>query len=229
MTSGQQRAADVLLVAAHAPDLAGMRLQLGERLAGVIRNVRVCSKIVGVGMPVAAAAVARGILAVRPRVVVLIGTVGIYPGLHHYRPHDVVIPSHVQLLDHAVLAGKAAFLEPMPTVYETHPVISTALRACHSRAFVVPVASPLAQTTDDAVAASLHGATGCEGENTEAFAVAAACSAAEVPFVGVLGVTHVAGSTGRHDWFRFHRDAIANASNTIVAWLHHGAQGLPHE
>ncbi|UJR78260.1 hypothetical protein [Sandaracinus amylolyticus] len=228
MSSGQQRGADVLLVASHAPDLAGMRPYLGERLDGVIRNVRVRAKIVGMGMAVAAAAAARGILAVQPRAVLMIGTCGVYPNLPQYRPHDLLVPSRAQLVDHAVLAVRASFPEPMQTVAETHALMSSALRACHPRGHLAPVASPLAQTTDDTLAAAITPSTGCEAENLELFAVAMACRAADVPFAAALGISNIAGSTGRHDWSQFQRDAVSSAASAVAAWMHNGAQGLPH-
>src|SRR3954467_139738 len=49
------RAADLLVLAAHAPELVGMRATLGTGLAGVIRGMRVVCATVGVGMPVAGA------------------------------------------------------------------------------------------------------------------------------------------------------------------------------
>jgi nucleoside phosphorylase len=228
MSSGQQRGADILLVASHAPDFAGMRPYLGERLDGLVRNVRVRAKIVGVGVAVAGAAAARGILAVQPRAVLMLGTCGVYPGLSQFRPHDVVIPSRAQLVDHAVLAARAAFPDPMQTQVELHPLMSTALRACHPRAHLAAVASTLAHTTDDVLAGAVHPSTGCEAENLELFAVAAACRAADVPFIAALGVSNLVGSTGRHDWAQFQRDAVSAAANAVATWMHNGAQGLPH-
>lgn len=228
MSSGQQRGADVLLVASHAPDLGGMRQYLGDQLNGVIRNVRVRAKIVGVGTAVAAASVTRGILAVQPRAVLMIGTCGVYPNLAQYRPHDLLVPTRGHLLDHAVLATRASFPEPMQTTVETDAVMSSALRASHPRAHLAPVASPLSQTTCDALAAAVSPATGCEAENLELFGIAAACRAAEVPFVAALGVSNIVGSTGRHDWSQFQRDAVTSAASAVAAWMHNGAQGLPH-
>jgi nucleoside phosphorylase len=228
MISGQQRGADVLLVSSHAPDLAGMRPWLGERLDGVIRNLRVRAKLVGVGMPIAAAGTARGILAVQPRAVVMVGTCGVYPNLPQYRPSDIVIATRAVLFDHAAIARKAAFPEPMQTSIECHGVMSQALQPCHPRAFLAPIASPLAHTVDDGLAAMVQPALSCDGENLEIFAIASACAAASVPFVAALGVTNIVGSTGRADWSQFQRDAVSAAAGTVAAWMHNGAQGLPH-
>jgi len=228
MTSGQQRGADILIVASHAPDLAGMRPYLSERLDGVIRNLRIKAKIVGVGGAVAAAGAARGILAVQPRAVVMLGTCGVYPGLGQYRPHDVMVPSRAHVLCHAALAGRAAYPEPMTTSLECHPLMGAALQQSHPRAFRAAVASPVALTVDDALAASVHPSTGWEAENLELFGLASACAASEVPFSAALGVTNIIGSTGRHDWAQFQRDAVTAAANAVATWIHNGAQGLPH-
>lgn len=228
MSSGQQRGADVLVVASHAPDLAGMRPYLGERLDGILRNLRVRAKIVGLGASVAAAAVARGILAVQPRCVVMIGTCGVYPGLSDFRPHDLVVPTHARALDHAAIAGRASFPDPMQTSLETHALMSTALAASHPRGSLASVGSPLALTVDDALAAAVHPATGCKAESLELFGIAAACRAVEMPFVAALGVSHMVGSTGRQDWSQFQRDAVTSAASAVAAWIHAGAQGLPH-
>jgi nucleoside phosphorylase len=102
------------------------------------------------------------------------------------------------------------------------------LMTSHPRAHQAPVASALARITDDALASSLHGATRCDAENGEAFGVAAACAAAQVPFAAVLGVTNLVGSTAQKDWAHFQRDAVVQAASTVANWLHAGAQGLPH-
>src|SRR6185295_4181994 len=107
--------ADVLLVAAHAPDLAGMRTFLGEKLDGQMRGLTIKTKVLGFGMAVAAASCARGVQALAPRAVVLIGTCAVFPGLAQYRPYDVLLPTRVQLCDASVLARKAAFPDPMQT------------------------------------------------------------------------------------------------------------------
>lgn len=228
MSSGQQRGADILIVASHAPDLAGMRQYLSERLDGTIRNLRVKAKIVGFGLAVAAAGTARGILAVQPRAVVLLGSCGVYPNLPQYRPYDVIVPVKTHLLCHAALSGRSVFPEPMTTSVESHALMGAALQHSHPRAFHAMVASPLTITTDDALASAVGPATGCEAENLELFGVASACKASEVPFIAALGVTNIIGSTGRHDWAQFQRDAVVSAAGAIATWIHNGAQGLPH-
>src|SRR5690606_19918931 len=132
--------------------------------------------------------------------------------------------SRVQLVSHAVNAGKSQFPQPMQTSVEGSALLAAGLAAAGARVFTAPIACTLAQTVDDAMAASVHPATGCEAENLEAFAVAQACRAAEVPFAAVLGVTNIVGSTGSHDWRQFQRTAVSAAAEIIVTWIQRGAQ-----
>jgi nucleoside phosphorylase len=224
----QPRAADLLIVAAHAPEMAGLRPYLSDNLIGTIRGVRVHGKAVGIGMGVAGPSTARGIVAVRPRAVLLVGSCGVYPGLPQYRPHDVLVSSRVQLVSHAVNAGRSEFPAPMQTSVDCNSLLAAGLAASGGRVFVAPIANTLARTIDDVVAASVHAATGCDSENLEAFGAAMACKAAEVPFVAVLGVSNIVGSTGAHDWKQFQRAAVNAAADVIVTWVQRGAQGLPH-
>lgn len=227
MTTGE-RGADILIVASHAPDLAGMRAALGERLSQPVGQLKVTAKVVGLGVAVAGSGTARGVAAVQPRLVLHVGTCGVYPGLPQYRPLDLIVPSAVRLLDHAVLAQKSAFPDPMQTTIDYHPVLGAALASAHPRAARPRIATTMALTIDDTVAGAVYAASGCEAENLEAFAIASACKAADVPFISVLGVTHIVGSTGRKDWEQFQRDAVNAAAGAVTNWLHGGAPGLPH-
>lgn len=222
------RECDLLIVAAHAPEMAGLRPYLSDRLIGTVRGLRVRGKAVGMGVGASGPATARGILAVYPRAVILIGSCGVYPNLPQYRPHDVLVSSRVQLVSHAVNAGRSEFPGPMQTSQECDPLLGAGLAAGGGRVFMAQVACTLARTTDDTIAASLHPATGCEAENLEAFSVAEACKSAKIPFAAVLGVSNIVGSTGTRDWTQFQRAAVNAAAETIVTWIQRGAQGLPH-
>ncbi len=222
------RACDLLIVAAHAPDMAGLRPHLSDNLIGEVRGLRVRGKAVGMGMAAAGPATARGILAVQPRAVLLLGSCGVYPNLSQYRPHDVLVSSRVQLVSHAVMAGRSAFPGPMQTSQDCDPLLGAGLVTGAGRVFLAPVACTLATTIDDAVAARINGSTGCEAENLEVFAIGQACRSAEVPFVAVLGVSNIVGSTGAQDWMQFQRAAVTAAAESIVTWIQRGAQGLPH-
>lgn len=219
---------ELFVVAAAAPDLAGLRAFLGEKLDGAVRGTAVRTKVVGLGLAAAAAGAARGILAVQPRAVILVGTCGIYPGQPDYRPLDVVVPSRVQLADPVALVGRGELPQPLVTKLDCGPMLVAGLNAARARPFAPAVSSMIARITDDSVAASIPVQTGCQADNPEAFAVATACQAAGVPFAAVLGVSNLVGSVGLRDWQQFQREAVTQAANVLGAWLHAGAQGLPH-
>src|SRR5690606_23151879 len=96
--NGAPERTDLLIVAAHAPEMAGLRPWLSDSLIGQIRGLTVRGKAVGIGMAIAGPATARGILAVSPRAVLLVGSCGVYPNLPQYRPHDVIVARRVQLV-----------------------------------------------------------------------------------------------------------------------------------
>ncbi len=219
---------DLLIVAAHAPEMAGLRPWLSDSLIGQIRGLAVRGKAVGIGMAVAGPGTARGILAVRPRAVLLVGSCGVYPNLPQYRPHDVIVATRVGLVSHAVNAGRSIYPGPMQTTVECSPLLAAGLAAAGARAFNAAIACTLGQTVDDMLAAAVSPATGCDAENLEAFGVAMACKASDLPFAAVLGVSNIVGSTGQQDWKQFQRAAVNAAAEVIVTWIQRGAQGLPH-
>ncbi|MBK8170063.1 MAG: hypothetical protein IPK60_06930 [Sandaracinaceae bacterium] len=219
---------DVLILAAHAPDLAGMRAALGENLDGHIRGLYVSAKAVGLGLAMAGAGTASRIKQLEPRCIIFSGTCGVYPGQAHYRPNDVIVANRFALADPTALSGHAAFPEPMQTSVEAPALICQGLGASGPRVRMAPVASTLSTTIDDALAAQLLIASGCEAENLEAFSVAIAAAAAHVPFAVVLGVANAVGSKGREDWLQFQRSAVIAAADVITTWVHNGAPGLPH-
>jgi nucleoside phosphorylase len=218
---------DVLIVGASAPDLVGLRAQFGDSLEGAVRGLVVRSKVIGFGAGVAGATTARGLLAIQPRAVIQIGTCGVYPNQADYRPYDVIVPTKVLALDHAVLRGQAAWPPPMQTTFEPSPAIVAGLATGRMRTFAVPVASPLAFTTDDNVAAQVRGLVGADAESMDVLGVASAAVGANIPFACVLGVTNIVGSTALRDWNQFKRDAVIQAAGAVFAWLHAGAVGLP--
>ena len=219
---------DVLVVAAHAPDLAGMRAALGENLNAHIRGLFVCGKAIGIGAPMAAVGMTGRIKQLAPRAVVMIGTCAVYPGQSTYRPNDVVVANRFTLVDPNVLAQRASFPAPMQTTVEAPALMCQGIATIGNRARMAPIASTLGSTTDDALAAQLLAATGCEAENLEAYSVALACSSLQIPFACVFGVSNVAGSRASEDWRQFHRSAVTAAADVLTNWVHAGAPGMPH-
>ena len=221
------RSVDLLVVAAHAPDLRGLREALGERLDGDVRGVHVTAKTVGLGMAVAGGLTAKRVFQLSPRAVVHLGTCGVYPGQGTYQPHDVIVADRITLVDHAVLAGKAVFPDPMPGEVMPDAMLTAGL-ANVAPVSKAPMAGTLAITADDALAAAVPQQVRAHGENLECFGVAHACQLAQVPYTSVLGVTHVVGGAWQADWRRFEKEAACAAARVIIGWLHAGAQGLPH-
>ena len=106
--------ADLLVLAAHSPELIGLSSMLGPTLAGAVNGVRVVCATVGVGLAAAGVGAMRALRETRPRAVVLLGSCGLYPRMD-FEPLVPVIPRAVQLVEPSVLAGKAAFPGPMQT------------------------------------------------------------------------------------------------------------------
>lgn len=218
---------DVLIVGASAPDLIGLRAQLGDSLEGSVRGLLVRSKVVGFGAGVAGATTARGLLSMTPRAVIQIGTCGVYPHQADYRPYDVIVPTKILALDHSVLRGHASWPPPMQTTFEPSAAMVAGLTAGRMRTFTPTVTAPLSFTTDDGIAAQVRALTGADAESMDVLGVASAAVGASVPFACVLGVTNIVCSTAMSDWNQFKRDAVIQAANAVFAWLHGGAVGLP--
>jgi nucleoside phosphorylase len=74
-------------------------------------------------------------------------------------------------------------------------------------------------TTGDELAVAMARSTECDVEHLEAYSVALACRAADVPFLAVLAVANEVGSRGREQWAQNHRrvsDALAEAVNRAL-------------
>jgi nucleoside phosphorylase len=112
----------------------------------------------------------------------------------------------------------------MSTELVSDAALGEALRA-HG-AELTDVATTLAVTTNDPLAARLSAFSGCGAEHLEAYGVAASCAAHGVPFVALFGVANSVGSRGRDEWRQNHRAASASAIAVLLAWLGAGARGL---
>src|SRR5262249_24414081 len=88
------------------------------------------------------------------------------------------------------------------------------------------VATTLAITTDDDLANLVGDTLSCEAEHLEAFAVAAACARAAVPFAALLGIANRVGASARQEWLRHHLGAGRAATDAVTAWLRRGAPRL---
>ena len=221
------KAADLLILAAHAPELLGLRGTLGTTLAGVVDDLRIVCATVGVGLPAAAAGTMRHVRDARPRAVILLGSCGLYPRRGEWQPLQPVIPKMIHLVDATVLADKAAFPAPMQLRLETDDELGDGLAQSEPGALRGPVATTLGITTDDSLAGRLGRKSRCCAENLEAFAVALACASRDLPFASVLVTTNLVGSAGREQWQKHQRKAAERGARLLLDWLAHGARGLP--
>jgi nucleoside phosphorylase len=207
--------AGILILSAHVPELSG----LGSILGG--DDVKALA--VGIGLVAAARGAALALRSFEPRAVVFVGTCGAYAG-RGVALGDVVVARRICLVSTAAAEARGAFPAPMRSEIEASDELSDALGVRASRR--VAVATTLAITTDDALAARAAAYRGCDVEHLEAFAIADACTEANVPFAVVLGVANVVGSTARDEWRQNH-GAAGHAAGTLVAeWLADGASGV---
>lgn len=218
-------AVDLLVLAAYAPELLGMRRLLGDQLYGNVSGVVVSCKAVGVGLPNATAGTTMRLLQLRPRAVVLVGTCGVYPGATP-GVGDAVVTRRVMLVDPTEVERRGAMPEPIGRLVECNPMIALGLAG--GRPPSCDVANTLGVTTDDVLSQRIGTTIGCALENLEAFGIANACALQNVPFACVLGVSNRVGSTGREEWRSYHKGASQAACDVISRWLTSGAVGLPH-
>jgi futalosine hydrolase len=219
-------ACDVLLLAAFAPELAPLRAVLGDAMQGRVGAADIAARVVGIGLPTAAAGAAVQLVEMRPRAVVALGTCGVYPATAPFAIGDVAAARRVHLLDVGVVLGATQFPAPMSTAIDADPVVAAGLeRAGGKRA---DVATTLAITVDDSMAARI--ARGPQGvahvEHLEAFGIAAACAARGVPFAAALGVANTVGGRARDEWRLNHKKAAAAAADVVLRWLRSG-EALP--
>jgi hypothetical protein len=205
--------AHLLVVAAWEPELRALRRALAE---GPALRRRVSARPVGVGLVEAALGTARALDEERPEGLIFVGTAGAYPGRTPALGQAAVV-RRMALLSGSSLRGDAYFPGPLPLVAQT----SGALRQGLARAAGLPtldLACPLAITLSRAAARRAALATGCALENLEAFAVARAAAAAEVPFAAVVGVSNLVGPRAHLEWKAWAERAAAAACAAVLDW-----------
>ena len=230
---------DLLIAAAHPAELAGLRVAWGRPLSSRVRGLHVAARAIGVGLPAAAVGAARAICELRPRALVLLGSCGVYPsatraagparGAARATSRHLLIPAipeRVQLVDAAVLGGRAAFPGPMPSGARLHRALTRGLARCAPGALRGTLATTAGITTSNALARRIARETGCETENLEALGVALACEAERVAFAALLVVTNTVGSRGRAQWLEHHAAAAERGARVLTEWLALGAPGL---
>ena len=211
---------DILLLAAFHPELAPLEPALGNAMRARVGERDVAARVVGIGLPMAAAGAATQLLEMQPRSVVLLGTCGAYAGTGIV-PGEVISARRVHLVSHSVARGVAQFPDPMSLVTDAHSGTFEALLRAGARA--ADVATTLAITVDDAAAALVARASGSQVEHLEAYGVAAACAARGVPFAAALGVANIVGARARDEWRANHRASAAAAVSAVLVYLRSGA------
>jgi nucleoside phosphorylase len=216
---------DVLIAAAHPSELKGLRDALGRSLSGRVRGLRVAASTIGVGVPAAAIGTIRALREHEPRALVLLGSCGVYgraPLL------TAAVPETMQLVDAAVIAGRAAFPEPMPVRAKVHRALSAGIvRSAGKGVLRGSLATTAGITTSDGLARRIAQGSGCLVENLEGVAVGLACESERVPFAGLLVVTNVVGKRGREQWFENHGAAAQRGAAIVLEWIERGAPGVP--
>jgi len=160
---------------------------------------------VGVGPLRAALGAARLLAGQRPSGVLLVGTCGAYPG---GPPVGALRVAGALGFADLGAAGGLGYTPLAPAPLQADVTLSAF--------FGVPAASVLtlgAITTDAAVAARLG--EDWSLEHLEAYAVAAACADAGVPFAALLGVTNVVGPDAHAAW-RANRGSVEAALGRAV-------------
>lgn len=207
---------DILLLAAFHPELAPLKAALGEGMRARIGGRDVAARVVGIGLPMAAAGAAMQLVEMQPGAVVLLGTCGTYAG-SGVALGEVIAARRIRLVDRSVVQGVSQFPDPMSIVTDAHPGSLQALVRGGARA--ADVATTLAITVDDAAAALIARATAAHVEHLEAYGVAAACAARGIPFGAAFGVANHVGARAREEWRAHHRTAAAAAVDAVLRSL----------
>lgn len=164
-------------------------------------------RTVGIGPVVAAASAGRILAELRPQGVVLIGTAGRYPGGPALG--QACVARRVGLADGAATMGLGYVPRPPAPV----PCDLRLLDRLGSLP-QVDVLTAGAVTTDPLLTRRM--ADGWQVEHLEAFGVAVACAAVDVPFVAILGIANDVGPSAHVQWLT-HRNAAQDAARAAAA------------
>jgi nucleoside phosphorylase len=224
---------DVLVVAAYAPELSLLAEAIGgstsppadanPHFRARVREIDVVGYAVGVGLVAAAVGVSRALQAFRPQAVIAVGTCGAYDGRAGTRG-DVVRARRMHLVSTSALEKRAGLPSLMAATDSADPRLSSGFDRLGLAE--VDVATTLAVTMDDALAARIRDAHDCDVEHLEAYSIAAACATFGVPLAGIFGIANRVGKGGREEWLKYHQTAELAAASTVLRWLDLLADGL---
>ncbi len=201
-----------LVVSAFGPELAPFQPDREGRVAVDTLRCEVFAVAVGVGPVDAALGSARAIARYAPSFVVFSGTCGAYPGAGA-NAGEVVVARSVQFGDGACALGVGAMPDVQRRRLEPREAWVEPFRRAGARP--LDVLTLAAVTTDAGLAAALARQSGCACEHLEAFAVAAACEGAGVPWACVLGVANAVGPDARDEWKLRHHEASRLAAGVV--------------
>jgi nucleoside phosphorylase len=203
-----------LVLAAWLPELAEIRRLLKRMPA----NRHVVAQAAGVGLVEAAIGATAAIARVKPDAVIFVGTAGSYPGRRPDLALAGVVAARRLILSADRVAAGDAFLPPaLPAMQET--TVSLRRIAAGVGLLMADVACPLAITTRAARVGHGGRAEACDVENLEAFAVARAAAAADLPFAAILGISNTVGPSAHAAWKRNAPRAAAAACRAALEMI----------
>ena len=170
-------------------------------------------RTVGIGPVVAAASTAHILASLQPDAVVLIGTAGSYRGGPSIG--RACVASRVGLADGAAAMGLGYVPRPPAPIPCDARLLARTDLPQHD------VLTTGAITTDPLLAERM--ADGWQVEHLEAYGVACACAAADVPFLAILGIANVVGPDAHVQWLT-HRNEAQDAARDAAAALLGGEQ-----
>ena len=200
-----------LVLAAWTPELAELRRLLRKVPAGK----QVVARIAGGGLVEAAIGATAAIAEVRPDAVMFIGTAGLYP---NRRPDlamaGAVTARRLVLSADGVTTGDAYLPPALPAMQEAN--LGLRRIAAATGLLMADVACPLAITSRPTMIGRGARLPACDVENLEAFAVARAAAAADLPFAAILGISNNVGPSAHTAWKRNAARAAAAACRAAL-------------
>ena len=191
---------EILIVAAHAPELAGLPPEV-RRAA------------VGIGMVEAAAGMAAVLAIGIPAGVVVVGTCGAFSTV--LQVNDLIC------VEHAVWPNGSREMEvpeQVPTRADADAALMERL-VSETGARRVTAACGMGVTVDDAAAGRTAAAARAHVEHMECFAIYRACQRARIPCASLLAVANRVGGGARAQWRQNAAVAEAKAIGALVKAL----------
>lgn len=208
-------APDCLVVSAWPPEVDHLRQAMRRRST----ESTLALSSIGVGLVEASLGAAQILETLRPRVVILVGTAGVYPASAARLPVATAAVADEIALVPEILPGDDTYLpEAMPRREVASPALAKEIRKVAGLPSA-RVANPLAISASRRAATCAARRSGCDLENLEAFALARAATSMKIPFAVVLGVANRVGPTAHREWKKNAASAAAAACEAVLAFL----------